>query len=448
MDGAKCNADPIEGVQAATIDPGVLLDARVSLFAKCKATRPAKSLPLGEFFAAVKEGHWRCEIERIREANRTSKEEANRLKVDLLPVIKASGTFGGSTAGDLLKHSGGLCIDFDNVSEGLDALARSLSADPHVLAFFRSPRGNGLKVFVPVSATNADEHERCALSAFEHFRPLVPEGAKLDTAPRNVSANCFASWDAGLWQATSPRKVFLPAPQKVLPPAPQPSKGGKEEREGEAISEVSVVSMSQWREAGLARAAAVERLSALRITRAHIANIYDKFLAKRPVDRGKRFEFLQKAIPGLFCVVSPTVLVDLLLLHYDLHTGIWSTPRTEHEKEIRSMLSAYAEDYVSKLPPADRLYYEDIKDEATRATFRICRDLAERNHRQGIFFLPYGHLGLRLDLHPYQAQRIMNCLYADRVIELIERGAVWTNGQIPKATSWKWTLPSVPSTLN
>ena len=55
MDGAKCNADPIEGVQAATIDPGVLLDARVSLFAKCKATRPAKSLPLGEFFAAVKE---------------------------------------------------------------------------------------------------------------------------------------------------------------------------------------------------------------------------------------------------------------------------------------------------------------------------------------------------------------------------------------------------------
>jgi len=408
------------------------------MFPRCKATCPIKALPLGDFLAGVKNGSWRPEVERIRAANNTGKEEANRLKVELLPVLKTSGTFSGSTAADLLKHSGVLCVDFDDVGEGLHALRDSLSVDPHVLAYFRSPRGNGLKVFVPVNATNADEHRHCAQSAHNHFRPLVPEGAKLDTAPSNVSANCFVSWDADLWQATLPREVFLP----TLSPCKEEKKEeaiseGSEEAAVSEVSAVSTVSVSQCEEARASRAAAEARLEALKKGEPHMKLIFEKYLANRPVTRGARFEFLQKAVPCLFNVVAPVVLVELLLLHYDLQTGIWTTSRIDHEAEIRSMLAAYGAGYVRTLSPAAREQYQRLKGEETFAVFRICRDLAKKDRS---FFLSYGCLGLRVGIHRQQAQRIMNGLYADGTIDLIERGSVRTGGQSSKATLWKWML--------
>ena len=385
-----------------------------------------------EFLEAVKNGSWRSDVELIREANRTSKEKANTLKVARLPSIKASGTFRGSTAEDLIKHSGLLPLDFDDVGKGLDTLEARLRDDPYVIAFFRSPRGNGLKVLVPVRATNPEEHKRCARSAFDHFGAMMTEGAELDTAPSNVSANCFASWDPNLWTAMIPRSIFEPAPD------PQ------KEDERKTISEVSEASMASMSQGGglrSVRARAEKRLEALSRKgnpERHLHIIFTKYLERRSVVRGTRFKFLQKAIPSLFSVLAPSVLRELLLLHYDLHAGIWTTSRTDHEREIQSMLSAYAVDHIRTLAPAAREQYQCLDGEASRAAFRIGRDLAKKD---GTFFLGYACLGVRIGLHRQQAQRIMTGLYADGIIDLIEPGSIWADGQKPKATLWKWMLP-------
>jgi hypothetical protein len=433
------------GGEIELIPVAVLFSRKFSLFRRCKAPAPCETLTFRDFLARTKTGFWRKLIEAVREAAMDSEEDAKAAK-EKLPAIKPSGTFSGLRQEHLLVHSGLLAMDFDGVGESLPALREKLKDDPFVLAIVLSPRGKGLKVFVAVAAATADEHKRCFGAAYQHFLPMVPAGGVLDPRPSNVVSNCFVSWDPDLWVATTPRRVFAPGPD--LPTGTREKGEKKVISEGSGASTASAVSAVSTSHpsptARQRRAEAEKRRLALPPPlggKDGIGGLFERYIGRRLVLRGSRDEWLTKVIPATYPVVSAPVLLDLLLLHYDLHSGVWSTPRDEHEAAIRSSLADWPAKYASRLSERERVVYATLGDEFERATFRICRGLWEA--RDGdTFFLSYCGLGVRIGRHPEQARRIMLGFYADGILEHVTSGEARGGGRPATATTWRWLLPT------
>ena len=83
-----------------------------------------------------------------------------------------------------------------------------------------------------------------------------------------------------------------------------------------------------------------------------VGGLFARYIGRRAIRRGNRHTFLLKVVPPAFTLFSAPVLFDLLLLHYDLHDGVWSTPRAEHEADISRCLAGWAASYSAKLPAA------------------------------------------------------------------------------------------------
>jgi len=431
------------------------LDAEFSLFARCRADESAGNLKLLTLIAEIRNGRWRKETEEIRMTRGINKEQANELKVKKMPVVKFSGSFISSNANGLIKHSGFLCLDFDDVKDHLDNMRYNLSQDSHVLSYFISVGGHGLKVIVRINASNADEHKRCFQAAYMHFGQYVPIGGRLDTAPSNVSSNCFVSYDPDVWVSDRPCSVFEPLPAKgpfILNVPKQSAKDAadlveEEEKEEEVISVESkeskdsrastdLQSNKHIRKKAEARLKAMEQGDLL-----HIKKLYDKYLAHRRAIRGQRYKFLQKAIPAIYPLLSTDVIVQFLLLHYDLNTGSWNTSRNEHEKEIVQMLKDWsANDYPAQLSANELMHYNMLDDEFQKAAFRICRGLNKAKYADGTFFMGFGMMGLRIGGSRKTGEAVLQELCANQIIQQTERGIARSKGQHGKATKWKWLL--------
>ncbi|HKB89652.1 MAG TPA: BT4734/BF3469 family protein [Opitutaceae bacterium] len=410
------------------IEVSTLLIRRISLFAHWWKDRPREEITFADLFNAVKTGRWEAATAQIRKANATDKNQADKLKKNLLPVVKPSGRFKGLKAGDLLEHSGVLCIDFDNLGEQLDIAKERFRNDPFAFAYAISPRGTGLKVFVPVAATNEAEHHACFDAAQRHFSKYAFATGALDTAPRNIAANCFCLSDPELWVASGVCEVFQPSEESL-------KEGGEKEiiSKDSVDSKGSIGSMSQ----GNRRAKRRQAEDKLRGLPKAVQEAYRRCLANRSVQRGNRHAFLIKAIPALFEWLSTNTLLNLLLLHYDMHDGIWTTPRNDHEAEIRQMLLDWESRYIEALKQPEREAYTRIDESDDHAAFRICRYFAKKN---GSFHMSYNQLGERIGKHREEARRIMLGLLGDNVLEIVEVGEAWADGKKPKATTWKWLL--------
>jgi VirE N-terminal domain len=420
-----------------------LLGARMSMFPKLMVAKPTAVLTATDFLGDVRTGRWRTEVEAIRMANETrGKEAANVLKV-MLPVVKPSGEFNGLAAPSLTRHSGLLCLDFDEVIAP-DELARLVSRDPHVFACFKSPRGNGLKVFVPVAATNATDHSRCWTAAHQHFEPMTRGMAKLDHATKNVASNCFVSYDPDLYVADGAVAAFGPAeagPGFLAPAQEGEKKGamseGSEGSEGSVGSMGSVGSISHIPDTRRRRADAERKIEKLEDQNKELHRVYKAYLANRRVVRGGRHELLLKVIPALYSVVSEPILIQLLMLHYEAQEGTWRTSADDHLAEISKMISIYGSEYAANLPATEREYYEGLDTSRAKAAFRICRDLAHLTPEKR-FFLSCGELGARVGVRHEQAHRLLKGFYADGVICQIAPGKIWSAGVRPTAASWAW----------
>lgn len=401
-----------------------LLQAQVTLFANVKSPEPQEVIALGDFLDGIRHGCWAGAVSAYREASACGRKDAEALK-KALPIAKLSGVFRGLKEADLVSHSGVLCLDFDKIGEGMYNLTQQLAVDPNVLAFFRSPSGIGLKVLVPVTATDAKEHKRCVEVAREYFKQFVGGAGTLDAAPTNVSSGCFVSYDPDLWIADKDKVIGRFSSKQTPIPNPIP------------ISECSIshLHLPELAANAAMRSEAERRKEAL--PRA-LETIYSRYLANRVVERGRRNDFLTKVIPALYPVVAPSVLRELLMLHYDLHAGVWSTPREAHAAEIESMLRTWEVRYVNDLHPSACACYNLLPDERQRSAFRICHDLAARRH--GRFFMSFGDLAQRLGIHCEQARRLMLGFVADGILCRSDNGRYWAPGKRPKASEWKSLL--------
>lgn len=105
-----------------------------------------------------------------------------------LPLICWSGTFLKRTDKDCIKHSGLICLDFDD--ESFDSI---MQKKEFIYAAFISPTGTGVKVLVRIPE-NIKDHGDYYLSLSDYFGlPTIDEKCK------NISRGCYLSYDPNLY---------------------------------------------------------------------------------------------------------------------------------------------------------------------------------------------------------------------------------------------------------
>jgi hypothetical protein len=115
----------------------------VTIFRNIKETAVPFHKDVLDILVRIKDGKTKDLVRKIRLEK--DKETRNKLKQDL-PAICFSGKFSKRDDGSLIKHSGLICLDFDNFPSHAEMLAKKeeLSADQYTFSVFVSPSGNGL----------------------------------------------------------------------------------------------------------------------------------------------------------------------------------------------------------------------------------------------------------------------------------------------------------------
>jgi hypothetical protein len=151
---------------------------------------PTKHANIVSMLEAIKNGYWKTQIEALRACE--DAKTAQMLK-NKLPYFTASGTFKKRKDAELIKHSGLIQLDFDNLCYCQD-LQNELKNVPFVFASFLSPSGTGVKVLCRILP---EQHAQMFYVLygyfFAHFKILA------DTKVRDVSRAFFISYDENLY---------------------------------------------------------------------------------------------------------------------------------------------------------------------------------------------------------------------------------------------------------
>ena len=191
---------------------------RTTLYAHAKDNK-GQATTLGAVLAMVTDGKLEKPVRAIRErfaaeiANGLTKKEAKKALATEkggLPCCTFSGLFEKRKADHLEEHTGVIVADLDLLTDDkMAALLGCLKTDPHVVFYFISPTGTGIKVGVRVP--DGLERDTHAGSAFWALRKYAGGAWGIDVATdefddscKDVSRLCFLSHDENLyvnWEA-------------------------------------------------------------------------------------------------------------------------------------------------------------------------------------------------------------------------------------------------------
>jgi hypothetical protein len=156
---------------------------------------PSEDITLEEFAKHLKSGKYKEIINEIRNApDKAIRNELKRFKLDFVTV---SGQFTKRNGTNLIKHSGLLCLDFDEVdhpNELKAKLERDTKLCPKLI--FISPSGNGIKCIVEIDVGKYS-HEEYFLALERYFAKEYM--IQLDSSGKDVSRACFVSFDPQLY---------------------------------------------------------------------------------------------------------------------------------------------------------------------------------------------------------------------------------------------------------
>ena len=129
--------------------------------------------------------------------NAVSKEERDRLKLSLF-VVMWQGIFTRKNNNGCVSLSSLVCIDIDHqTKQDLDYIRQTISGWPFVLAFFRSPSGDGLKVIVRTDNYSIADYGNCYRQVEQLFTDAF--GIKPDKLCEDLSHPCFISYDPDMY---------------------------------------------------------------------------------------------------------------------------------------------------------------------------------------------------------------------------------------------------------
>ena len=168
--------------------------SKISYFRRIrKTTTPEAETTILDFLKNVKEGAWKDKIDPINALTHEDPKELKNLvreaKAKTLPYVTISGTFSKFGDANLIKHSGFLCLDIDEV-EDLNTEWDKIVADQYTYAAFKSASGNGIAVLVKINPKKHKESFKSLQSYYlENFQ------ITLDKSCSNIGRARFVSYD-------------------------------------------------------------------------------------------------------------------------------------------------------------------------------------------------------------------------------------------------------------
>lgn len=160
----------------------------VTIFSKITDVENPFYKEVDEVLLSFKNGSNKSKIELVR--NEQDKEKRNKLKSELKSVC-FSGEFSRRSAKNIIRHSGFVCLDFDDVEDPV-CLRDSLQDNEYIYSAFISPSGNGVKALVKVPK-DIQNHKKYYEAICETF------DSNLDTKTKDVSRVCYESYDPDLF---------------------------------------------------------------------------------------------------------------------------------------------------------------------------------------------------------------------------------------------------------
>ena len=138
-------------------------------------------IPISGAIDRIKNGKSRSLVEMIR----TRPDAADTLKMKL-PCVLFAGEFSKRNSKSLIKHSGFMVLDFDDVKDP-NSYRDNLKQYQFIYAAWISPSGTGVKAICKIKYT--DKHR-------DHFSYLINNVfTDLDRSGINVDRICFESYD-------------------------------------------------------------------------------------------------------------------------------------------------------------------------------------------------------------------------------------------------------------
>lgn len=177
-----------------------MTDTKITMYPHITNVTGGSDIPLDVFLSDIQEGRWQDHVLKIRSIrDKSDRQEAKR---KLLPYACLSGTFSNRAISGLLKHSGFICMDFDDVGD-VELFKDRVSSSEYTYAAFVSCSGNGVAVLIRI---DPDKHNEVFDLICEHFLNTFGAVASADKSCRDVSRARFVSFDPHLYINESSKK--------------------------------------------------------------------------------------------------------------------------------------------------------------------------------------------------------------------------------------------------
>jgi hypothetical protein len=195
-------AAPFTESQAKSIVSNDCLQAVISV---CKVEPKQmlilRNVTIADMLEEIRSGRYSSEIGHYRTLRlRHGKDDPAAKAAKLaLHAYLLSGRIEGRVAQAMpegrLHHSGCLQLDFDGI-EDAEAFRDELIQDPHVLAAWISPSGEGVKGLAAMQPARTEDAHKAVFCAAENY--FAGKGWTIDPACKNTNRLCFVGWDSDL----------------------------------------------------------------------------------------------------------------------------------------------------------------------------------------------------------------------------------------------------------
>jgi hypothetical protein len=166
---------------------------------------------------------------------------------------------------------------------------------------------------------------------------------------------------------------------------------------------------------------------------------YELFVEDRyDFAKGTRNATLVTAVTFLFRAFGEAEVIQLMTWLYELNADLFNDSLAQHLNEVRAHLSNCEQRFLEELSQIEAAFYVRLGGDL-KAAFRICRDLALRSIKGGVFFLSCNELAGRLRKQSMVAYRILHRLQRLRIIEFVTPGIRGIGSRV--ATEYRWSLP-------
>lgn len=187
--------------------------------------RVTRNLTIGEALAEITDGHFAAEVAEVRRLVGIHGKDSPEVKAAKLrlPAYLFSGKVSGAVAQAMqqgrMAHSGILQLDFDGIEDPA-GVRDELATDPHVIAAWVSPSGDGVKGLCAIEHASTEEEHKAAFLAAENY--FAGQGLELDKACKNTNRLCFVGSDPDAKTRNGSARVLRQATPQAAKPTQAP----------------------------------------------------------------------------------------------------------------------------------------------------------------------------------------------------------------------------------